>query len=323
MLQAWWRSVVVVAVCTQDLVAVGEEAGAHQRHRAARTLEARLVPLPVLKRHVLPVSKPCDGRVAAGALLGVQAAETLDAVRTLPLRGEGLASQWSFAARAEKTLFVPHVVLVGHPSFSQSLFAVAALRSDSTLVARHTEVVVVVWDERLGTYRLVAAVTHKTVLVPRGTAVLQHPRAWHDSLVAGDTLGGVLAAVAVAAHQRILLAGEGLVCQRAVAAETAETVSMVVSVLIEELLGIMADDFFTFLAGVGVQAVVAGDAVRLVLHLDVFASAQGLVAVSAVELVTHDSGCLCAPAACGDPLWSLCRISAAAVGPLLQLRCMK
>lgn len=50
----------------------------------------------------------------------------------------------------------------------------------------------------------------------------------------------------------------------------------------------MTDDFFTFLAGVGIQAVVAGDAVRVVLHRDVFASAQGLVAVFAVELVTHD-----------------------------------
>lgn len=50
----------------------------------------------------------------------------------------------------------------------------------------------------------------------------------------------------------------------------------------------MADDFFTFLAGVGVQAVIAGDAVRAVLHLDVFASTQGLVAVFAVEAVTHD-----------------------------------
>lgn len=49
----------------------------------------------------------------------------------------------------------------------------------------------------------------------------------------------------------------------------------------------MTDDFFTFLAGVGVQTVVAGDAVRVVLHLDVFASTQGLVAVFAVELVTH------------------------------------
>lgn len=50
----------------------------------------------------------------------------------------------------------------------------------------------------------------------------------------------------------------------------------------------MADDFFAFLAGVGIQVVVAGDAVRVVLHLDVFASAQGLVAVFAAELVTHD-----------------------------------
>lgn len=50
----------------------------------------------------------------------------------------------------------------------------------------------------------------------------------------------------------------------------------------------MADDFFAFLAGVGMQVFVAGDAVRVVLHLDIFASAQGLVAVFAAELVTHD-----------------------------------
>lgn len=49
----------------------------------------------------------------------------------------------------------------------------------------------------------------------------------------------------------------------------------------------MTDDFFTFLAGLGVQAVIAGDAVRVVLHLDVLASIQGLVAVFAVEAVTH------------------------------------
>lgn len=50
----------------------------------------------------------------------------------------------------------------------------------------------------------------------------------------------------------------------------------------------MTNDFFTFLAGVGIQAVVAEDAVRVVLHLDVFASTQGLVAVLAVKPVTHD-----------------------------------
>lgn len=66
-------------------------------------------------------SLTCDGRVAAGALFGVQAAETLDAVGTVSLRGERLTSQRSFTARADETLLVPHLVLVGHPSFSQSL----------------------------------------------------------------------------------------------------------------------------------------------------------------------------------------------------------
>lgn len=56
----WCWSVVVVAVRAQNLAAVGEEAGAHQWHGAARTLETRLVPLPVLKRNVLPISKTCE-----------------------------------------------------------------------------------------------------------------------------------------------------------------------------------------------------------------------------------------------------------------------
>lgn len=59
---------------------------------------------------------------------------------------------------------------------------------------------------------------------------------WHDGLVAGHTLGGELIAVTVVAQQRLLLAGEGLVCQGAVAAETTETVFMVMSVLVEQLL---------------------------------------------------------------------------------------
>lgn len=59
------------------------------------------------------------------------------------------------------------------------LFAVAALRSDPALVARHAVVVVVVWDEGFGAHRLQTAVTREAVLVPRGAAVLQHPRPCH------------------------------------------------------------------------------------------------------------------------------------------------
>lgn len=50
----------------------------------------------------------------------------------------------------------------------------------------------------------------------------------------------------------------------------------------------MADELFTLLAGVGVQALVAGDAVRPVLHLDVSASTEGLLAALAAQLVAHD-----------------------------------
>lgn len=52
-------SVVVVAVCAQNQVPVRKEAGTDQRHGAARALEARLVPLPVLEGNVLPVSETC------------------------------------------------------------------------------------------------------------------------------------------------------------------------------------------------------------------------------------------------------------------------
>lgn len=51
---------------------------------------------------------------------------------------------------------------------------------------------------------------------------------------------------------------------------------------------IVANHLVALLAGVGVQAVIAGDAVRFVLHLDVLATAQRLVAVLAVKTVAHD-----------------------------------
>lgn len=59
---------------------------------------------------------------------------------------------------------------------------------------------------------------------------------WHDDLVASYTLGGELVTVAVIAEQRFILAGEGLIRQRAITAETAETVLVIMPILIEELL---------------------------------------------------------------------------------------
>lgn len=59
---------------------------------------------------------------------------------------------------------------------------------------------------------------------------------WRDHPVAGRAFGGKVVAVAVAAHQRVALAAERLVRQRALAAEAAEAAGVVMSVLVEELL---------------------------------------------------------------------------------------
>lgn len=65
---------------------------------------------------------------------------------------------------------------------------------------------------------------------------------WHDDLVTGYTLGGELITVAVIAEQCIILAGERLICQRAITTETAEAVLMIMSVLVKELLESRGDN---------------------------------------------------------------------------------
>lgn len=78
-------------------------------------------------------------------------------------------------------------------------------------------------------------ILHK-VNIRKRIAVPSPTFTWHDNLVAGYTLGGEFVTVAVIAEQSVILVGEGLVCQRAIAAETAEAVLVVMPVLVEELL---------------------------------------------------------------------------------------
>lgn len=54
------------------------------------------------------------------------------------------------------------------------LLAVAALRSEPSLVARHAVVVAFVRDKRLGPDGFVTAVAGEAVLVPGRAVVLQH-----------------------------------------------------------------------------------------------------------------------------------------------------
>lgn len=63
----------------------------------------------------------CDWFGAGLTLLGVQAAEALEAVRAVVSGGEVLTRQLRFTVGAHKTLPVPRLVPVGHTAFGQGL----------------------------------------------------------------------------------------------------------------------------------------------------------------------------------------------------------
>lgn len=129
--------------------------------------------------------------------------------------------------------------------------------------------------------------TDETALMPSRTCILEFSCAWHDNLVTGYTLGGEFITVAVIAEQCIILASEGFICQRAIAAEATEAVLMVMPVFIKEFPCVMANQFFALVTCVREQAVIAGNAVGAVIRLDVLAAIQRFFAIVTVKSVSH------------------------------------
>lgn len=60
----------------------------------------------------------------------------------------------------------------------RDLFALAAAGGKASLVAGHAVILVFIGDKRLRAQRLVTRTTHKTLLMPGRTTVLQLPRSW-------------------------------------------------------------------------------------------------------------------------------------------------
>lgn len=63
-----------------------------------------------------------------------------------------------------------------------------------------------------------------------------HLRTWHDGFLAVVALGGILIGVALGAEELLILGGEGLVHQRALALEALEAVLVPVAVLVGQIL---------------------------------------------------------------------------------------
>lgn len=223
------------------------------------------MPLSVLKTDVLGATQSANGVGAPGTLLGMQVAEAGEAVGGLVPRREALARQRLPAGGAHEAFLVPGLLPVGDATGGDGLVALDALQGVLLLIAGHTEVLIVLRDEALGSNRLLAVVADEAGLMPATALVLHLAGAWHDGLPALLALGRVLMGVAVGAEQLLRFGSEGLVHQRVLTSRAVEAGIMPVSVLVGQILAVTSNGLATFLACAGKEGLKAWHAVGALL----------------------------------------------------------
>lgn len=127
---------------------------------------------------------------------------------------------------------MPRLFLVGHSSCGDGLLAGTALVSKLLFEAGHAEVPCVFGDEGLGADWLLAAMTQEAGLMPAVAFIFHFTRAWHDGLLAGRALGGVVVSVTLCAQQKLVFGSKSFLHQGATAFGTFKTLLMPVSVLV-------------------------------------------------------------------------------------------
>lgn len=171
------------------------------------------MPLALLKRNILATTQTTDGCGAGGTFLGIKVAKAVETIGKVISRGKPLSRQLLFAAGTQEAILMPRLLTVGHTSSSDGLFAMDTLHCKLLLVARHTEVMVVLRNETLGANWLLASLAGEASLMPAIPFVLHLSGAGHYGFLALMALGGILIGVALSAEQLLILGGEGFVHQ--------------------------------------------------------------------------------------------------------------
>lgn len=232
MLSSLLSSDVLAAVGAEDVVFARQETPTDQRHAAPLAVEAVVVPLALLERDVLATPETADWGGAISTFLSKQVAEAVETVGKVVPRGEPLPGQLLLAPDANEALLMPGLVVVVHTSSGDGLLAVDALQSKLLLIAGQAVVVAVLLDEAPGANGLLATVAGEANLVPTVALMLHLFGAWHDGLQTRVALGGVLVAVALDAHERIIFGGKGPIDQRPAALVAEEAVTVPVAILV-------------------------------------------------------------------------------------------
>lgn len=272
------------ALWTDDVLSVGDEALADQRGLALRADEAVVVPVAVLERDEAGAANTGDRLGAGRAPLGEQFSEALGAVGLLVARGEPLSGQRRVAVRAGEALAVPRLVLVCHAALRDDLVALDAAGSELILVASRAVDLLLAGDKAPGADGVLAHHAAETLLVPLPGLVLHLLGASAEDLAASITTAGELRVIAVTAVDLVELGAELLVYQRDAALGAEEAGFVPVLVLVRQVLRVDADGLVAFFAAVRENALVALDAVGVLVTEHIALARERLITLPAAEV---------------------------------------
>lgn len=186
---------------------------------------------------------------------------------------------------------MPGLLTVCDTASSDRLVALDTLQGILFLIAGHAEVLVVFWDEALGSNRLLAVMTDEACLMPAIALVFHLAGTWHDGLPALMALRRVLMGVAVGAQQLLCFGSKGLVHQRVLAPRAVETGVMPVPVLVGQILAVTSDRLPTLLTSAGKEGLKACHTVGIFLSQDVLLAKERLFAMVTIKALSHlDTG---------------------------------
>lgn len=274
------------------MITIDDKALVGQGEAALLAVKAVLVPgVSLVIHHVGAMAEPCNGVLAAVALLGHISLEAVHAVNIVLMGGEANTRQGLMAGLTLEALRVPGVILVADPSRGDGLFAVEALLGKLLVMARSTVDVITFGQEALSADWLPALKAGEALLMPHLVLILHILSSRQDHLVAALAAVSICNGVAPATHYLSIVSGtEGLTGQPFVALGAAETVLMPVSVLVVELLGVSSNGAFTLSTGVGAELLKALGANVLVVFLHILLPVQVVTAVVAVKAISHGGG---------------------------------
>jgi len=182
---------------------------------------------------------------------------------------------------AGEALPVPRVAAVRHAALGDHLAAFDAFGGKLVFVAFCTVDVVLLRDERLRPDRILACTANKAFFMPLPCLVLHFLHAGSENVSTPVASRRKLSVVTRTAVNPVGLAAELFVDEARATFVAQETRLVPVLLLVRQVLGVDADDFSALVAVVGEYALVAFDAVRMILPQNVPVSCKTVVAVVA------------------------------------------